>query len=394
MESRMRAWQWWAVAGLCAISGLVLYRLTKNPVSAVVKSPVSSLPLVEKPKSGEPVMLSWELDLNSGVGSIGAVTWLGFLPDGKTLAVSSEDLRVRSWDAETGQLKNTVSLQSESLFGGSAFVGSPAGLSPNAKLLVTVSHRDALKLWDAQTGQMKWRGDWSGGPVVFSADGKTLLSMSGGQQAQKGSFLFLWDVDTGRATRMKIETPGEVRAFGLSHDSKTLATVGEVGGVARGTTYYSGKGDVRIWEIKTGKLLRAFSGLHSPAQAVAFSPDDKTLAVGTSFESVTLWSVASGQRLKSLLGKRSGRHGGEFMGAVEVHALTYSPDGSLLAGAGYRDAQLWNARTGEFLQQFTMLIQPEYAGNPDVGQIAFSPDSSILALGGERQRTVTLHHIK
>jgi WD40 repeat protein len=52
-----------------------------------------------------------ELALQLGHG--GAVNDIAFSPDGKTLASGSDDETIRLWDAQTGELKRTLSGQGE-----------------------------------------------------------------------------------------------------------------------------------------------------------------------------------------------------------------------------------------------------------------------------------------
>src|SRR5438128_2068266 len=60
-------------------------------------------------------------------------------------------------------------------------------------------------------------------------------------------------------------------------------------------------------------------------RVVAFSPDGKTLAVGTSKNKVLLWDVAGSRELSRPAPKES-EDGGE------IRSLVFSPDGKKLAG--------------------------------------------------------------
>src|SRR5581483_6574055 len=81
-----------------------------------------------------------------------------------------------------------------------------------------------------------------------------------------------------------------VVSFAFSHDSGMLATGSQ-----------SDRGRVKLWDVPTQKLQATFA----PAQVVAvpggtiasiaFAPDGKTLAMGTQFNRVRLWDIASGR---------------------------------------------------------------------------------------------------
>src|SRR5438132_248758 len=73
--------------------------------------------------------------------------------------------------------------------------------------------------------------------------------------------------------------------------------------------------------------------------SLAFSPDGKTLAVGSK-ESVMLITVED-QKIRSYLDNLKGNLKGQ------VRALAFSPDGNRLAIGCYQSLQLWDVETAE-----------------------------------------------
>jgi hypothetical protein len=111
---------------------------------------------------------------------------------------------------------------------------------------------------------------------------------------------------------------GPVLNVAWSSDGKTLAS---------GSTDQT----VKFWEAATGKLLTSLQGHTGQVDSVAWSPDGKTLASGSGDQTVKLWEAATGKLLASLQG-----HTGS------VWSVTWSPDGKTLAsGSTYHTMKLW-----------------------------------------------------
>jgi WD40 repeat protein len=222
---------------------------------------------------------------------------------------------IRVWDVDTGQLKHD--LTEESNADGVAF-------SPDGKTLATTSLRDKVRLWDLETGQVLQTieiADTNVMHVAFSPDGKILAAggMARDPNAQKGE-VTLFDLATGGAKRT-LTGHIQVRAIAFAPDGKTVAA--------------SGSG-VKLWDVATGELQHTLS--KGVPMGIAFSPDGKTLAVATVLGEdkgdVTLWDTRSGKLRQAL-------EGHEHM----VYAVAFSPDGRTLA-SGSRDQtiRLWKPK--------------------------------------------------
>lgn len=98
--------------------------------------------------------------------------------------------------------------------------------------------------------------------------------------------------------------------------------------------------------------------------SLAFSPDDRLLAVGFDDKSdILLLSTANGEEIRTLHG-----HTGD------VNSLTFSPDGQKLASSSWdQTVKVWDVATGQVIQTFN---------HPDTTySVAFSPDGGSLAAG-------------
>lgn len=96
--------------------------------------------------------------------------------------------------------------------------------------------------------------------------------------------------------------------------------------------------------------------------AVAFSPDGSLVATGTDDGNVNLWRVADGSLVRTLSGHR-----------FPVRIVAFSPDGTMIASGGSDNtARLWMVAGG--------IQRRIYDNKTDVRDIAFSNDSHHLAI--------------
>jgi WD40 repeat protein len=94
--------------------------------------------------------------------------------------------------------------------------------------------------------------------------------------------------------------------------------------------------------------------------ALTWSPDGKVLAAGGDFTPLLLWDTAQGKVIRE-----------QKILTRNVRGLAYSPDGSLLAGCTPFAAHVWDAATGEERKHLD--------GGGD--SVLFNPDGRLLVVG-------------
>ncbi|WP_313943693.1 MULTISPECIES: WD40 domain-containing protein [Calothrix] len=148
------------------------------------------------------------------------------------------------------------------------------------------------------------------------------------------------------------ETLGNILSAAFSPDGQLLATCD--------TDCH-----VRVWEVKTGKLLLICQGHINWVRFVVFSPDGEILASCGADQNVKLWNIRDGVCIKTLTGHEH-----------EVFSVAFHPEGELLASAsGDKTIKLWNIHDGTCLQ--TLTEHTDW-----VRCVAFSPDGQTLASSG------------
>jgi WD40 repeat protein len=121
---------------------------------------------------------------------------------------------------------------------------------------------------------------------------------------------------------------------------------------------------IRFWDIATGQEIGRCSGELTPINALAFSPDGSILASGGQKDAnIRLWDT-KGKLLRSLSLERGAARG-----------LAFSRDGKTLAATN-EDASVcvWSVADGRKLRTF--------AGQRGVGtSVAISADGAVVASG-------------
>lgn len=130
----------------------------------------------------------------------------------------------------------------------------------------------------------------------------------------------------------------------------------------------------RLFDARTGNLIRNFTGHEAGVRCLAFTPDGKQLLSGSWDATARLWDVGTGQEIRKLQGHE-----------WPVLGLAISPDGqrALTCSDGIR---LWNLQTGESILKLT-------GHTATVWSVAFSPDGQ-RALSGSADETMRLWDLK
>lgn len=283
----------------------------------------------------------------------GGTTITALMRDPETTAPQDHQPReLRQWDPKTGKLR-----WSQKVAGASWFAGSSDG-----KLLVTVIGYE-MQLRDTETGKIvrTWTTEKQVSPLAFSPDGQILAAgiaeWRNGKELPGG--VQLWNVQDGTLIRT-ISDDKPISLVKYSEDGKLLVTS-------------SNLGPVKLWNAQNGELIRIFPGLLRGD----FSPDGKLLACPSSDRptdkavgTVNVYNVRSGELVRSLASEKGAS-------ASSLLWVTFSPDGHKLVATDWNGSvTMWNVATGE-------RIPTNITHKAGVLVAQFSPEGTTLVTGSE-----------
>jgi WD40 repeat protein len=217
-----------------------------------------------------------------------------------TLAVTRRDLSNLDKPAHVVPVKN----------------GYWAAYSPMDDQAVVMSAEDGLVAFSVAD----WKKTWSlppsmlgsattatrhGGRAVYTPDGKSLAVVS-----HSGTLLVL-DSQTGTVKHSLRSPLGSARYCTISHNGQWIAAGGS-------------SDSANIWDLQTGDLLTTLTGLEKFVVAMAFSPDDRRLLIGTSDDRIRLWETETGREIMQV----------DYLDGQEMLVgLTFTPDGRAAVAA-------------------------------------------------------------
>lgn len=265
--------------------------------------------------------------------------------DGSLLATDGGYNQIQLWDWQSSQLNATLT-------GHNSEVNALA-ISPNKQILVSGDQQGQAIIWNLRTGQIantltRSRPNLANpiNSVAITANGQTLITAS-------NQGIELWDINTGRLV-LTLPESGEANAIAISPDSRTL-----VSGHLDNT--------VKLWNLLNGNLVQTLEAGERGfiVESVAISPDGQTIAAG-SYRELRLWNLERGIRQRTIVA---------HCDLCYVYDLAFTPDGTGIISTSEDGTKIWNIADGTLLRTL----------DGSAKSLALSGDRTLI-LGGDTLR--------
>jgi WD40 repeat protein len=305
-----------------------------------------------------------------------------FSPDGKRIVTAGADGKACIWNAENGELMDTLVEHTMELCN--------VLFSRDGSRIVTTCRDDTARIFDALSGELlrKISGVLgAGGVCIFSPDGTKIIGKTHENEA------CIWDVVSGEILyRMSYYVYFSAAAY--SPDGKKIVASGDYeatildaesglpiinfSGPSSGNykskfspnhqnviTYFDDY-KARIWDIFSGESIQTFLNYPYAFEDINFSPDGKSI-VTIDRDTIRIWDASRG--LLSV--KFSGRN------TFKLNNVKYSQDGKSIITSSVDDTiRIWKASSGSLLKKISL-------HKIDLNTADFSPDGKKIIWTGQ-----------
>jgi WD40 repeat protein len=241
------------------------------------------------------------------------VRCVAFTRDGGRIAIGDFKGLTRVLDPETGAVILALPKQ-EKLVNAVAF-------SPKDGRLVTGGFSETVQFWNVQNGNLDHTFQLPGEGITsltFSPDGIRLAATTWPGKVH------VWDL--GRMTELFVV---------MANDHDSIAEVASFSPDGRTLAIGSWDQTLRLISTSDGTTVREFTGHKAPVHNAIFSPQGGVLASSDAAGTIHLWDPMTGQTKSTWRAHRD-----------RCFGLSFSPDGQILATAGWdRQIHLWDTTT-------------------------------------------------
>ncbi len=281
------------------------------------------------------------------------VTDLDVSADDRWLVAGIGDGTLKIVDLQSGKLVHDLTAHTRSV--------CAVRFSPDGATLTSFSSDKTIRQWETSTGVPLQSHEFK--ELIFAGallpDNRAIVGFS-------GPIPKVVDLTTGQVVRELEPWPG-VAAAGAAAVAVTPDGHRSVIGSHKGTVLFS--------KVDDGTPIHATANRRIGVASLALSPSGTELAAVYHGGAVNIWDTATGARVREIAALAADN---------SSCYVAYSNDGQRFVRLGYGSLNIWDARSGNLLQD----IKPPV--HLDTRALAVSPNNQLVAIAADRIAVFTL----
>ena len=290
-------------------------------------------------------VLLWDASTGQALATLthgnNPVTSITISPDGTAIAAADNQGRIKLWDISSGREIADFSHRSSG--------NTTVAFSPNATLIASTGQDGSIQLWNRQgTLLQTLEGHSEGTSLIRFSNDNTLISAD----------------DTWKVWSRIDDAPQPLIQSVEAHEFSN----GAIAFSSDGTMLASASQDGIVKVLsQTGESLHEFDNLDVEISAIAFGPNNNTLALGDVSGQVKLWDFKDSNQVKAI-----GEH------VSPVIDLAFHPNENILLAADANGV----IKRRNLETQTTQQLQPQNDINY-ITSVAFSRDGNTIAIASD-----------
>ncbi len=297
----------------------------------------------------------WSVDsgneMRSFTGYSGSIRSVAFLSNNKQFLSAGDDTFIRLWDIESGNVIR--------IFQGHNYPVKSISVTQDDSLIVSgsgdYSNHGQIIVWDTHSGKpLRFYNEMNDkvSSVCFSPNKKVFISCV--QSITKENHPVLYDIHSPNKLREFIGHKNFLSQVCFSPKENTILSSDDAG-------------NVKLWDVDSGKEIRSFHGFNNSVHSVDISSDgSKIISGGGNLFSpkMNIWKTEGYSTTHNLIGHTN-----------IISNVMFSPDGEkIYSGSWDGYIKLWNSSKGDELKSI----------KANKGEVTFdiSPNGEYIISGG------------
>lgn len=193
--------------------------------------------------------------------------------------------------------------------------------------------------------------------VCYSSDGKLIITGSADKTVK------LWRRSDGREIRSYQGNASAILKVSINNQANAILAVGE-------------NGNVTIWDLNSGIILRQIKPEADKFTCATFHPDGLKIITGSYKSFISIWNIKTGNKEMEVKAKPASHEYAEGYDYPEAGSVSWSSDGKfIVAGVADYTSILWDAENGREIKKYKKIRS---TCTSCIGEAAITPDNKYI----------------